>query len=177
MFDSVQDSGCKPTNPKDQISVEKIPFSLIPSNVLAEVALAFLEGSLKYGSYNWRVAGVRASVYLDAESRHKEAFKNGEDIDPDSGLNHIAKAIACLIILRDSMLNGNWTDDRPPKINSGWIQESNKKVKELIAKYPNPKSPYTELNKNEEKNNICPVVEKIMSNLQEKRIETNVDTD
>jgi hypothetical protein len=31
-----------------------------------------------------------------------------------SGLSHIDKAIASLIVLRDSMLQGNWTDDRPP---------------------------------------------------------------
>ena len=137
----------KPSNPKDIISIKKIPFNLIPKNVLAEVSLAFLEGSRKYRAYNWRVAGVRSSVYLDALDRHLGAWLNGEDIDPDSGLSHIVKAIACLIILRDSMMIGNLNDDRPPSLKNGWVQELNKKAGEIIDKYPEGLEPYTEKNK------------------------------
>lgn len=147
MLDKIKES-----NPKDSVGIKKVPYHLIPSNVLGEVSLAFLEGARKYGSYNWRIAGVRASVYLDALDRHLEAWKNGEDIDVDSGLNHILKAIACLIILRDSMFIENWVDDRPPKLKSGWIQELNKKAGEIIDRYPNAKEPYTELNKNDRNN-------------------------
>ena len=141
----------KDTNPKDGIGIKKVPFTLIPDNVIAEVGLAFLEGARKYGSYNWRVAGVRASVYIDALRRHLGAWINGEDVDPDSGLSHLVKAMACLIILRDSMLQENWVDDRPPKIESGWVQELNKKAAEIIEKYPNAVEPYTEISENERK--------------------------
>lgn len=135
----------KDTNPKDAIGIKKVPFSLIPENVLAELSLAFLEGARKYRSYNWRVAGVRASVYIDALRRHLGAWVNGEDIDPDSGLSHLVKAMACLVILRDSMMVGNWVDDRPPAIKDGWINDLNKKAAEIINKYPVPLDPYTEL--------------------------------
>jgi hypothetical protein len=138
----------KDTNPKDGIGIKKVPFSLIPENVLGEVGLSFLEGSLKYGSNNWKCAGVRASVYIDALRRHLASWWNGQDIDPDSGLSHIVKAIACLIILRDSMLIGNWTDDRPPKSEKDFIKELNKQAELLIEKYPNAVKPYTEKNKN-----------------------------
>jgi hypothetical protein len=40
------------------------------------------------------------------------AFYGGEDHDQDSGLSHITKAIAGLIILRDAMLNDSVVDDR-----------------------------------------------------------------
>jgi len=40
------------------------------------------------------------------------AFYGGEDCDQDSGLSHITKAIAGLIILRDAMLNDSVVDDR-----------------------------------------------------------------
>jgi len=135
----------KETNPKDGIGIKKVPFMLIPENVIAEVGLAFLEGARKYRSYNWRVAGVRASVYIDALRRHIGAWTQGEDIDFDSGLSHLVKAIACLIILRDSMIQGNWIDDRPPKNKDGWIQELNKKAKEIIEKYPEELEPYTQV--------------------------------
>ena len=54
----------KDTNPKDAIGCKKVPIHVIPFQVLNEVGLALLEGSLKYGAYNWRVAGVRASIYF-----------------------------------------------------------------------------------------------------------------
>jgi len=145
-------SEIKDTNPKDSVGIKKVPFSLIPENVNAEVGLAFLEGARKYGSYNWRVAGVRASVYIDALRRHLGAWWNGENIDKDSGLSHIVKAIACLMILRDSMIVGNWVDDRPPKLDDYWIQELNKKAAEIIDKYPVPMNPYLEIDNKLPKN-------------------------
>lgn len=136
---------CKDTNPKDSVGIAKVPFSTIPAQVMAEVGLAMLEGSLKYGRHNYRVAGVRASVYYDALLRHLTAWWEGQDLDADSGLPHIVKAAACLVVLRDSQIRGNWTDDRPPKTPGDWIQELNAKAKALLEKYPNPLPAHTEL--------------------------------
>lgn len=107
----------KPTNPKDALGIRKRPFSVIPWGVVTEVGLALLEGALKYGRFNWRTAGVRASVYFDATMRHLTAWWEGQDIDPISGLHHVDKAIASLTVLRDAMLQDMLTDDRPPKHN------------------------------------------------------------
>lgn len=105
----------KQTNPKDIIGSRKLPFSVLPWRVLCGVALAMLEGAAKYGRHNYRAAGVRASVYFDAcVGRHLTSWWEGEDIDPDSGRHHIDKAIAGLMVLRDSQLQGNFNDDRPP---------------------------------------------------------------
>jgi hypothetical protein len=135
----------KDTNPKDAVGIKKAPVSTVPSQVTLEVGLALLEGARKYGRHNYRIAGVRASVYYDAVvGRHLAAWWEGEDIDPDSGLSHITKAIAGLVVLRDSMFIGNWVDDRPPKLKSGWVAELNKKAAEIIEKYPDAKEPYTE---------------------------------
>ena len=134
----------KETNPKDIVGVKKVPFCTIPFRVLTGVGLALLEGARKYGRHNYRVAGVVASVYVDAMFRHMTAWWEGEDIDPDSGLSHIDKAIATLVVLRDSMYTGNWKDDRPPKVREGWVQDANKKAAEIIDKYPDAKKPFTE---------------------------------
>ena len=135
----------KDTNPKDAVGTGKVPFSTVSAPVMAEVGLAMLEGARKYGRHNYRVAGVRASVYYDATFRHLGAWWEGEDIDPDSGLSHVTKAIAGLMVLRDSMLKENWADDRPPKVELGWVEKLNKKAKEIIEKYPDSVEPYTEL--------------------------------
>ena len=133
----------KPSNPKDSVGIEKVPFSTVPSEVIAEIGLAMFEGARKYGRHNYREIGVRASVYYDAFMRHVTAWWEGQDIDPDSGLSHLTKAMACLVVLRDSMIIENWEDDRPPAIKKEWVQELNAKAKDIINKYPNAKSAYT----------------------------------
>lgn len=135
----------KDTNPKDAVGVKKVPLHVVSSPVLMEIGLAMLEGDRKYGGHNYRVAGVRASVYYDALMRHIMSWWEGEDIDPDSGLNHVTKALSTLTVLRDAMLNDMWTDDRPPKFkNKEWVKEFNKVAGDIIEKYPNPATPFTE---------------------------------
>lgn len=134
----------KDTNPKDAVGTRKVHIlSVLPLRVLAGVANAFLEGSRKYGRHNYRVAGVRASVYIDAVGRHLLDFFEGQDIDADSGIHNIDKAISGLMVLRDSILEGNWVDDRPPAVKPGWIQQANDKAVEIIERTPNPKEAYT----------------------------------
>ena len=135
----------KDINPKDAAGIAKVPLSVVSAPVLMEIGLGMMEGARKYGRHNYRVAGVRASVYYDAAMRHLMAWFEGEDLDPDSGLSHVSKALACLTVLRDSMIIGNCNDDRPPKHKAGWIVEYNKKAKEIIEKYPDSLDPYTEI--------------------------------
>jgi hypothetical protein len=124
----------KPTNPKDMMGVMKAPMSTVSAPVMAEVGVAMLEGALKYGRHNYRAVGVRASVYYDATMRHLMDWWEGQDIDPDSGMSHITKAITSLVVLRDSMIQGNWSDDRPPH-SPEFYAELNQKVAALREKY------------------------------------------
>lgn len=104
----------KPTNPKDALAVSKLPLHLVPDTVKIYAALAFAEGAAKYGGYNWRVAGVRASVYRSALERHLAKWWNGEWADEKTGVPHLASIIACAGILLDANAVGKLTDDRPP---------------------------------------------------------------
>jgi len=138
--------GTKPSNPKDRVGILKVPFSNIPMPVLWEVGVAMQEGAAKYARHNYRVAGVRASVYFDAAvARHLGSWWEGEDLDKPSGLNHVTKAIASLVVLRDSMIRGNWTDDRPPRSDPAILDALNKAMEALAEKYPEPKAPFTQL--------------------------------
>jgi len=105
----------KLSNPKDACGIRKAPMSVVPMSVVAELGVAMLEGACKYGRSNYRAIGVRGSVYFDAGMRHLISWWEGEDIDPDSGLSHVTKAIASLVVLRDAMMQGKFTDDRPPR--------------------------------------------------------------
>lgn len=102
----------KPTNPKDLIGSDKLPLHLWPGTASMMGCLGLLDGMLKYGRSNWREAGVRYSIYVDALDRHVKALFEGEDNDPDSGLPHEAHALACLAIIVDAKAAGKLVDDR-----------------------------------------------------------------
>lgn len=105
----------KPSNPKDAIGSDKVPLHLWPETATALGALGLLDGMLKYGRGNFREIGVRASIYQDAAKRHLDYWFEGEDNDPDSGLPHLAHALACIAILVDSEAAGKLNDDRQVK--------------------------------------------------------------
>lgn len=109
----------KDTNPKDAIGSTKLPLHLVPDSARAYLALAFCEGATKYGAYNWRVAGVRSSIYMSAAGRHMSKYWNGEWADPKTRVPHLASAMACLAIILDAELAGKLTDDRPPSVPLG----------------------------------------------------------
>lgn len=107
----------KDTNPKDSIADKKIPLWLLSPIAKAAWALAQYAGMLKYGAWNWRVSGVRSSVYLSAAQRHLDAYLSGEQIDPVDGTDHRANIMACMAILIDAEAAGKLTDDRPPSVD------------------------------------------------------------
>lgn len=124
----------KPTNPKDLCGVRKAPMSTVSAAVLAEVGVAMLEGASKYGRHNYRAVGVRSSVYYDGTMRHLMAWWEGQDIDPDSGMSHITKAITSLVVLRDAMIQGKCTDDRAPR-SADFYEGLNALAGQIIDRY------------------------------------------
>lgn len=105
----------KDTNPKDAIGSTKLPLHLVPDSLKVYAALSFCEGATKYGAFNWRIAGVRASIYKSALERHLAKWWNGEECDPVTGVPHLASVIACAAIILDAKLVDKLTDDRPPR--------------------------------------------------------------
>lgn len=105
----------KETNPKDAIGSDKVPLHLWPESASILGSLALLDGALKYGRSNFRAIGVRSSIYYDALRRHTIRWFEGEENDPESGLPHLAHALACLAILVDAKATGKLNDDRMVK--------------------------------------------------------------
>lgn len=98
-------------NPKDAIGSDKMPLHLWPETATVMGTLGLLDGALKYGRSNWRSAGIRLSVYVDAMRRHINAMFEGEKVDPDSGLPHIAHILATAAIIVDADAAGKLIDD------------------------------------------------------------------
>ena len=139
-YGNIMANNLKDTNPKAGIGTKKVPLSSVPANVISEVAVALFEGNCKYGRHNYRETGARASVYYDSTWRHLSAWWEGQDIDPASGIHHITKAISGLMVLRDCMLRGSVTDDRPPA-SEEYEPELNALVESILERYGhiNPK--------------------------------------
>lgn len=140
----LKDTNTKPSNPKQAYGIKKVGLSTVPMAPLYEVAIAMLEGSLKYGRHNYREMGCRASTYFDAAIGHLVSWWEGEDIDSESGIHHLIKAIACLFVMRDSQHMNNWTDDRPIKYPDNVSLRINPVIEKLLKKYPNPVEPFTQ---------------------------------
>ncbi len=143
----------KDTNPKDSVGCTKPPMHCIPTPVLFEVGMGMYEGGWKYRESNWRIIGVRASIYYDAALRHLTAWRDGEDIDPASKIHHISKVMSCLAVLRDCQMqaeNGSgvdYKDDRPPKshVPMAKLEEQFKTMlSRLQAEHGDRKPPYTQ---------------------------------
>lgn len=70
-------------------------YSLLPKPALDAISEVLAYGAQKYatettsGDHNWR-KGYEWSKSHDAMGRHLWAHINGEDLDPDSGLPHLA---------------------------------------------------------------------------------------
>jgi hypothetical protein len=125
----------KDGNPKDGIGVQKLPLSLVPPITVAYGSLAHLNGALKYGKWNWRKTGVRASVYIDALKRHISKWESGEELDED-GVPHLSSIIADTGIILDSRACGKLQDDRPPRVDTtGLFDRLTPIVKALLERH------------------------------------------
>ena len=74
-------------------------FSLIPPSSLREIAQVLTFGANKYAPGNWMHLKNARERYSDALLRHVYAWMDGETLDPESGLHHLAHAGCCILFL------------------------------------------------------------------------------
>jgi hypothetical protein len=67
---------------------------------------------IKTGAHNWR-NGINTSRLIAAAYRHLGAINRGEDIDPESGLDHAAHLGCCVQFL-------DWTLHNKPELDDRW---------------------------------------------------------
>jgi hypothetical protein len=106
------DSGFTSTDPKGSAGAAKPQLHLVPAVLTEQAAAALATGATRYGIRNFRATKVRASTYVSALMRHLDAWREGEDLDPESGLSHLAHVAANVAILLDTAKHGTLEDDR-----------------------------------------------------------------
>ncbi|GJE78116.1 dATP/dGTP diphosphohydrolase domain-containing protein [Methylorubrum suomiense] len=89
----------------------KIRLSLVPSSLNRYAAYGLMYGAAKYDEHNWRKGFKWTEVY-ESMQRHLDAFREGEDLDDESGLPHLALAACNLSFLIEFYDKGSGKDDR-----------------------------------------------------------------
>ena len=93
-------------NPKQAAGDLKDPLGLVPRCVIHAIARVLRSGAAKYGLWNWRDTPIETMTYVHSTMRHLVAYADGEDIDPESGLPHLAHALGSLAVLVDGIEYG-----------------------------------------------------------------------
>ena len=75
----------------------KLRYDLLPFRSLDLIVEILGHGARKYGEYNWE--GVSSERYIAACLRHVSKYVQGEVIDGDSGLHHLAHAACSLLFI------------------------------------------------------------------------------
>ena len=99
------------TEPGTKFDAGKPPMDLLSTEALIQTARVLEFGKAKYDSHNWR-KGMSWSRLLGAAMRHLTAFNNGEDLDPETGLSHLAHLSCCTMFLLEYLKTHKELDDR-----------------------------------------------------------------
>ncbi len=95
----------------------KVRLDLVAIYPLMELAKVYTMGAVKYAPENWRKGMAWSRMYGSA-MRHILAFQQGEEVDEESGLPHLAHAIWNLFSLLDYTVSHPELDDRWSTIKS-----------------------------------------------------------
>ena len=85
---------------------EKPQLYLLPPKSISEVGKVLTFGAKKYDAHNWRKVEDLQNRYSSAALRHIFAHIDGEELDEETGLSHLAHAICCLMFKLEDELIG-----------------------------------------------------------------------
>ncbi len=77
----------------------KESFALLPWVAVRAVVRVLGYGARKYSAGNWRLVPNARDRYFDAALRHLVAWHEGQRLDPESGLPHLAHACCSILFL------------------------------------------------------------------------------
>lgn len=78
---------------------EKPQWTLVPFKAFDHVVEVLTIGARKYAPDNWKKVPNARQRYIDAAFRHMSAYAGGEKLDAETGKNHLAHAVCCLLFL------------------------------------------------------------------------------
>jgi hypothetical protein len=97
----------------------KPPLANLPWHGLRAVARVQLYGKRKYGDYYNYKKGLEASRNASCAVRHIAEWMDREDLDLESGENHLAHACCRLLFLLENIHDNKLIDDRYKEEENG----------------------------------------------------------
>jgi len=91
---------------------DKLPFHLLPPELLEGVSAVLQFGAHKYAARNWEL-GMDWSRPFGALMRHMWAWWRGQSTDDETGMSHLWHAGCCIAFLIAYEQRGVGKDDRP----------------------------------------------------------------
>ena len=78
----------------------KLRYDLVTPDVIKAIAEVLTFGAEKYAPNSWQLVPDAKRRYTAALMRHFEAYRAGEQLDPESGLSHLSHALCNLMFLQ-----------------------------------------------------------------------------
>ena len=82
----------------------KLRYDLVPPDTLEGLVEVLTFGSVKYEDNGWRKLKDGKVRYYAALMRHLEAWRQGEQLDEETGESHLSHALCCVMFL-------SWLDE------------------------------------------------------------------
>lgn len=82
-----------------KLDSEKLRWDLLPITEIEEVVKILTFGAKKYADNNWQIVPNARERYYAALMRHVVLYRKGEQIDPESGVSHLAHAMCNMVFL------------------------------------------------------------------------------
>ena len=96
----------------------KPKMNLLPPKAILEVAKVLTFGAEKYDAENWRKLDDLQSRYTAGALRHIFAHMDGEKLDPETNLSHLAHAMCCLLFKLEIELEERLKEEEPRETDS-----------------------------------------------------------
>ena len=93
----------------------KPKMNLLPPKAILEVAKVLTFGAEKYDAENWRKLDDLQNRYTAGALRHIFAHMDGEELDSETNLSHLAHALCCLLFKLEIELEDAKTKEKEPR--------------------------------------------------------------
>ena len=97
---------------------EKPKMNLLPPKAIVEISKVLTFGAEKYDAENWRKLDDLQNRYTAGALRHIFAHMDGEELDPETNLSHLAHAMCCLLFKLEIELEERFKEEESREVDS-----------------------------------------------------------
>ena len=97
---------------------KKPKMNLLPPKAIVEISKVLTFGAEKYDAENWRKLDDLQNRYTAGALRHIFAHMDGEELDPETNLSHLAHAMCCLLFKLEIELEERFKEEESREVDS-----------------------------------------------------------